>query len=87
MGLDNLLALFMIPFVSKMSDRTNTRFGKRMPFIFVGLPVAAIAFALLPLAAKGRLVVLILLLLLIMVAMNFYRSPAVALMPDITPKP
>ncbi len=87
MGLDNLLALFMIPFVSKMSDRTNTRFGKRMPFIFVGLPVAAIAFALLPLAAKGSLVVLILLLLLIMVAMNFYRSPAVALMPDITPKP
>ncbi len=87
MGLDNLLALFMIPVVSKLSDRTDTKYGKRMPFVFIGLPVAAIAFAVLPFVASGSLIVLVLVLLFIMVAMNFYRSPAVALMPDITPKP
>ncbi|MEG1710335.1 MAG: MFS transporter [Clostridia bacterium] len=87
MGLDNLVALFMIPLVSKLSDRTNTKIGKRVPFIIVGLSIALLGFAAVPFVADGSLVLLILVLMLIMVAMNVYRSPAVALMPDITPKP
>lgn len=87
MGLDNFLALFMIPFISKLSDRTHTVIGKRVPFIIVGLPVALLAFAAIPLFENGSLLTIAILLLLIIVAMNVYRSPAVALMPDITPKP
>lgn len=87
MGFDNLIALFMIPFVSKMSDKTVTRIGKRVPFIIFGISVALLAFAAVPIFEHGSLWIIVPLLLLVMVAMNVYRSPAVALMPDITPKP
>jgi len=87
MGLDNLFALFMIPIVSKLSDKTDTKLGKRVPFIIVGISVAMIAFGAVPFVAQTNIIVLAIVLLVIMVAMNFYRSPAVALMPDITPKP
>jgi Major Facilitator Superfamily. len=87
MGLDNLVALFMIPLVSKMSDKTKSPLGKRIPFIIVGLSIATLAFASVPLFAYGNLIILVLVLMVIMISMNIYRSPAVALMPDITPKP
>lgn len=84
MTIDNILAIFMIPFISNLSDNTRTRFGRRMPFIFVGLPLSAILFILLPSTTNSFLLMMIVLTLLNFV-MSIYRGPTVALMPDLTP--
>ena len=95
MGADNVLALFLLPFFGTLSDRTNTKIGKRMPFIIFGSAAAIILMNLLPfldnsyaaVPANGKIVVFVILLGLLLIAMGTYRSPAVALMPDVTPKP
>lgn len=88
MAMDNILALFMLPLFGKLSDRTNTRLGKRMPYIIAGVVSAVLLFPLIPvLFIFNKYVWMIVVMALILVAMNLYRSPAVSLMPDITPKP
>ena len=88
MALDNVLALFMLPLFGALSDRISTPFGKRMPFIIGGTAAAVIFMILLPISDNlVRLPMFIVMLLLTLVAMGTYRSPAVALMPDLTPKP
>ena len=88
MALDNLLALFMLPLFGRLSDKCNTPFGKRMPFIVGGTLMAVILMALLPKTdAPEHFGWFMLVLVLLLIAMNTYRSPAVALMPDVTPKP
>ena len=88
MAIDNVLALFLLPSVGAFSDKVNTRIGKRMPFILGGTLVASIFILLLPIADhKGNLVLFMIALGIILLAMASYRSPAVALMPDVTPKP
>lgn len=128
MSIDNVLAVFLLPIFGSISDRTNTRFGKRTPFIFVGTIIAVISFIGLSLidniqlarvVAEGipeiqnsaevllsdkeffirettlaltlknplPLIGFIATLLLTLVAMATFRSPAVALMPDVTVKP
>jgi maltose/moltooligosaccharide transporter len=85
MTLDNIAALFIQPPVGAWSDRLRTPIGRRMPFILIGAPVAAIAFGLIPLAAILPLFVACTTSLLL--SMAFWRTPVVALMPDITPSP
>ena len=127
MSLDNVLAVFMLPFFGALSDRTNTKYGKRTPFIFFGTILAVVAFAVLTFVdnlqlaeviAQGipdfpqgslsdeayaetvrkiayeltiqnpwPLVGFISTLLVTLIAMASFRSPAVALMPDVTVKP
>ena len=88
MALDNILALFLLPLFGKLSDGCRTRLGKRMPFILGGTLAAVILMNLLPLADKTQnLALFIVALGLLLIAMGTYRSPAVALMPDVTPKP
>ena len=88
MAADNVLALFLLPLFGKLSDRTETRVGRRMPFIYGGTAAAVILTLLLSRAdAPGRFGIFIVLLGLLLVAMGTYRSPAVALMPDVTEKP
>jgi len=88
MASDNILALFLLPFFGTLSDRTHTRIGRRMPFILGGTLVAAAAMLLLPMAESMRhFGFFTAALFLTLTAMGTYRSPAVALMPDITPKP
>ena len=89
MALDNVFALFLLPMFGTLSDRTNTRIGKRMPFILVGTIASTILFQLLINVANapGRLALFIVILLLLLVSMGIYRSPAVAMMPDLTPPP
>ncbi len=89
MALDNVLALFMLPLFGVLSDRTDTRIGKRMPFIIFGTAASAILLLLLITVGNvpGRLAVFIIILLLLLIAMGTYRSPAVSLMPDLTPAP
>lgn len=87
MALDNVLALFLLPFFGALSDRVNTRLGKRTPFIIIGTAIAVVLSILLPIAdLAGNFVLFVVLLGLLLMAMGTYRSPAVALMPDLTPK-
>jgi len=89
MALDNVLALFMLPFFGTLSDKVDTKIGKRMPFIVGGTAASAVLLFLLITVANvpGRLTLFIVILLLLLIAMGTYRSPAVSLMPDLTPAP
>lgn len=83
MSIDNIAALFIQPPVGAWSDRVRTKIGRRLPFIMVGAPIAAIAFGLIPLAAS--LPVFVACTVTTILAMAFWRTPVVALMPDVTP--
>lgn len=88
MALDNILALALLPLFGRLSDGCNTRWGRRVPFIALGTLGAVILMLGMPLAdATGSFVAFMVFLGLTLVAMGSYRSPAVALMPDVTPKP
>ena len=89
MALDNILALFLLPFFGMLSDKTNTKVGKRMPYILVGTILSVVFFVLLIGVANrpGRLALFIVILLMLLISMGIYRSPAVSLMPDLTPSP
>jgi maltose/moltooligosaccharide transporter len=85
MTLDNIAALFIQPPVGAWSDRLQTPLGRRLPFLLIGAPISALAFGLIPLATALPLFVACTLTLLL--SMAFWRTPVVALMPDITPSP
>ncbi len=88
MAMDNVLAVVMLPMFGALSDKTETKLGKRTPFIIVGTIAAACLLILLALANQWKsLALFIIVLFLLLVAMGSYRSPAVSLMPDVTPKP
>ena len=121
MSIDNVLAVFLLPIFGALSDKVNTKFGKRTPFIVCGAIVAMISFVCLtfvdnyqlsrviaagiPSIESGAavsatemalklttenplpLVGFIATLLVVLLAMATFRSPAVALMPDVTLKP
>ncbi|NMC56416.1 MAG: SLC45 family MFS transporter, partial [Eubacteriaceae bacterium] len=87
MALDNVLAIFMLPLFGTFSDKTNTKIGKRMPYIIAGTIAAVIFMLIIPTAAyKDNLILFIIALGIVLISMGTYRSPAVALMPDFTPK-
>ena len=95
MAADNVLALFLLPFFGTLSDRTNTKHGKRTPYIIGGTLAVVILLNILPLldnsyyaaASAGKMIAFVIVLGLLLISMGVYRSPAVALMPDVTPKP
>ena len=95
MAIDNILALFLLPFFGGLSDRTHSKLGRRTPFILCGTAAAVILMNILPMldnsyaaeAAPFKFVSFVVVLGLLLIAMGTYRSPAVALMPDVTPKP
>ncbi|WP_139991120.1 SLC45 family MFS transporter [Paenibacillus paridis] len=82
MTIDNYFALFLQPWIGSRSDRTNSRLGKRMPYLLLGMPLAALFGALIP--WHTSLLTLVLFMVLMNLSMSLYRSPTVALMPDIT---
>lgn len=82
MTIDNYFALFLQPWIGNRSDRTDTRFGRRMPYLLIGMPLGALFTGLIPF--HNGLLTLILFMMLMNLAMSLYRSPTVALMPDIT---
>lgn len=128
MSIDNVLAVFLLPLFGAISDKVNTKRGKRTPFIFFGSVAAIISFIVLTLvdnyqiarlvsegivdyspavdmteealealilektleltvANPWPLIGFIATLLVVLVSMATFRSPAVALMPDVTVKP
>ena len=88
MACDNLAALLLLPIFGNLSDRTRTPIGKRMPYILVGTFVSAVAFPFIPLFFhRHNIVGMVAMMGVVLIFMMMYRNPAVALMPDITPKP
>jgi MFS family permease len=101
MTLDNIAAFFIQPITGALSDRTYTRIGRRMPYIVAFAPIAVLAFALVPLAPRmippqlngqvgqltGPFVFLIAALGVMLLAMAAFRTPVIALMPDLVPSP
>lgn len=88
MAIDNLAALLLLPLFGTLSDKTHTKIGKRMPYILIGTMCCAIAFPFIPVLfhyhnLAGTIGVMAVVIFFAMM----YRNPAVALMPDITPKP
>lgn len=86
MTIDNIFAVIFLPIFGALSDRTNTRYGRRMPYLLVGIPLSALAFILIPVFRMSLIP-----LMITVISMNFfmsiYRAPTVALMPDFTPRP
>lgn len=88
MAADNVLALFLLPIFGSLSDKVKSPIGKRMPFVVFGTALAFIFIMVLPYADNTRNMVLFVGgLFALLITMGTYRSPAVALMPDLTPKP
>lgn len=88
MAIDNLAALILLPIFGALSDKTKTRFGKRMPYIAVGTIVCCALFPFIPLFfTQSNLVGVIVIMAMVVLFAMMYRNPAVALMPDMTPKP
>ena len=95
MAADNVLALFLLPIFGTISDRCRHPWGKRMPFLVFGTIAAVLLMVVLPMiddsyaagADSWKIAAFVAVLLALLVAMGTYRSPAVALMPDLTPKP
>ena len=95
MAADNVLALFLLPLFGSLSDKCETKIGKRMPFILFGTLAALILMNILPIldnsyykaASSFKVIAFVIVLGLLLISMGTYRSPAGALMPDVTPKP
>jgi Na+/melibiose symporter-like transporter len=85
MTLDNIAALVIQPVIGVWSDRTRTRLGRRMPYVLAGAPLAALCFVLVPFAQALPLFMAAIMGMLL--AMAFFRTPVIALMPDVTPSP
>lgn len=83
MVIDNIAAITLQPWIGAKSDHTWTKWGRRMPYLMVGIPVAAIFFGLIPLSFN--LWFLLAVITIFNIAMATYRAPVVALMPDIIP--
>ena len=86
MTVDNIFAILLLPFLGALSDRTRTRLGRRRPYILAGAPLAMLFFLLIPYARLFENLALMMFTIIIMnLAMALFRTPVVALMPDITP--
>ena len=80
LGLDNLVGVIIQPIMGNVSDNTRTKFGRRLPYILIGIPLGALFFALIPFDTS--LITLLIFMFLFIVSMSIWRSQAVALMPD-----
>lgn len=88
MVLDNVCALFLLPLFGSISDRCHSRLGRRTPFIIIGSLLAALLIPLLAVADRlVNLPMFFCVLCLLLIVLSSYRSPCVALMPDVTPRP
>ncbi len=101
MTLDNIAAFFLLPLIGLWSDRLWTRLGRRLPFILVLAPIAIVAFILIPVAVQmippelsgqvdrlGTPLALFMTAIgIFLLAMAGFRTPVIALMPDLTPSP
>ncbi len=87
MTLDNIAALFILPYIGAWSDRLRSPMGRRKPFIAAGAPLAFIGFIGIPMMLNVSLLPFMLAIFVTLFFMDVFRTPVIALMPDITPSP
>ena len=88
MSIDNILAVIMLPLFGALSDKTHTPLGKRTPYILFGTVIAVILMIICAFVVEAKsLLGFFICLMVLLFTMSVYRSPAVAYMPDVTPKP
>ncbi|GGP79354.1 MFS transporter [Saccharothrix coeruleofusca] len=80
MGMDNALGVFIQPWMGNRSDNTRTRWGRRIPYLAVGMPLAAVLFATIPLASS--LPALVVLMFSYALVANSFKPIGEALLPD-----
>ena len=84
MGMDNLLGIFVQPWMGSRSDNTRTSWGRRMPYLLVGMPLAALLFLTIPHAAASLPLLIAAMFAYALVA-NSFKPIAEALLPDFIP--
>ena len=87
MGIDNVLALLLVPLVGALSDGTRTPMGRRMPYVLLALPLAALGLAAIPAAERHGLLALLLAMIVADVALATWRAPFSALLAELVPSP
>lgn len=83
MAVDNIFAALVQPIFGRLSDKTNTKIGKRMPYILIGAPLGAVLFMLIP--HVGSLWTTMAVIIAYNFVMMAWHVPAISLMPDLTP--
>lgn len=81
MGMDNLLGIFVQPWLGNRSDATRTRWGRRMPYLVVGMPLAALIFVTIPHVAPSLPLLIAVIFSYALVA-NGFKPIAESLLPD-----
>ena len=86
MALDNMIGIIIIPVMGSVSDNTRTKYGRRMPYIMLGVPISAVFFVLIATInpVSDPLWLLLLYMFFFNVAMACFRGQTIALMPDFT---
>jgi Na+/melibiose symporter-like transporter len=85
MGIDNVLALLVVPLIGALSDATHSRLGRRVPFVLAALPLTAVALAAIPLTARFGLLPLLAAMIVLDVALAIWRAPFGALLAELVP--
>jgi maltose/moltooligosaccharide transporter len=85
MGIDNVLALLLVPVIGALSDGTRTFLGRRVPFVLAALPLTAAALAAIPFAERFGLLPLLLAMIAVDVALAVWRAPFSALLAELVP--
>lgn len=83
MSIDNIFSVLFQPLFGSLSDRTRSRFGKRTPYIYVGIPFSVLFFVLIPYCDAIWSIMAV--VILFNFSMSVWRTPVIALMPDMTP--
>jgi MFS family permease len=84
MGMDNLLGIFVQPWIGNRSDNTRTAWGRRLPYIVVGMPIGALLFLLIPYSA-AELPLLVAVMFGYALVVNSVKPIVESLMPDFVP--
>jgi maltose/moltooligosaccharide transporter len=79
---DNIINMFVQPWVGNRSDRTRTRLGRRKPWLMLGTPMAAFFFSLVPFV-REHLVLIAIAILGTNISMALFRSPTIAYLGDL----
>lgn len=82
MTFDNIFGVIFQPLFGRLSDRTRSRLGKRRPFVILFAPLSALLFALIPF--MPTIPTLMICIIGFVFLMSLWRSPVMALMPDLT---
>lgn len=78
---DNLINIFVQPWVGERSDRTRSRLGKRKPWIIVGAPIAILGFIFIPVAQS--IIAIMVFILITNFGMALFRSPTISWLGDL----